>query len=223
MVWHFERCNAAIKELPQLFGIQRTAFLRKNRNCYFFTKTFMRHTKYCNFVHSVIFINGAFYFNAINVFATTKDHVFNAVLDEQESFIVDVSTIASAQPTVNDCFCSGIRAIPISTNKHRSKHADLAHLIWPKRLKCFWVTNFNAHWCCCTACTCWSSCVELASVARAIRIGFGHAVSKLWASLFHGLINFVYKCCWRWCTAAANCAQAAGVVLVKVGVVHKVE
>ena len=182
----------------------------------------MRNTKNSNFVYSWVLINCTFNFNAVNVFATTKDHVFDAVLDEQETFFVDVSTVTGTQPTVDNCLSSCIRAIPVSTNQHWAEHADLAHLIWSESLERFWVTNLYTHWPCGTTCTCRTVCVELACVARTIRIGFGHAVTQLRTSLFDSLVDLVNECCRGWCSTATNCAKAACVVLIEIWVVHKV-
>ena len=53
------------------------------------------------------------------------------------------------------------------------------------------------------------------SDTRAECIGFGHAVTKLRAAVFHFVVHFANKRRWRRRTAAAHCAQAGGVVLIK--------
>ena len=64
-------------------------------------------------------VGDRFDFGAVDVLATTQDHVFLAVHDKDEAILVDTRNIAGVQPAIGDRFSGGFRAVDIALDDGR--------------------------------------------------------------------------------------------------------
>ena len=139
-----------------------------------------------------VFVDGAFYFGAVHVFAGTKDHVFYAVFHIYKSVSIKAAQVARAQPTINDGLGRCIGAIPVTANEHWTKEPNFARLPCWHWLQVF-VTNFHHHRPRCTTRAGWMRQIVRTSDCRTKRIGFGHAVTQLRVAVLYFVVYFANK------------------------------
>ena len=67
-----------------------------------------------------MFIQDILDFRRIDILAAANDHIFGAIHDEAEAFVIDAGKIACAHPAINKCLCGGVWTVPIAFDDLRA-------------------------------------------------------------------------------------------------------
>ena len=75
-------------------------------------------------------IDDSLHFAAIDVLATTNNHVLCAIDDVYKTLIINSCDVAGIQPSIFDCLCICFWTIQIALNNNGATHTQDAHSVW---------------------------------------------------------------------------------------------
>ena len=174
--------------LEQRIDIEGMPSLGHDRDGHFFAEPVMGHPEDRCFVNSFEFVDHRFDFGAVDVLASAKNHVLGAILDEDETFLVDAPEIPALQPAVDDRIRRRASLVPIAADQVRSAEADLTDFAGSEGIHIF-VETFhfeNRHRAPRTARL---PNIVIATILRTVGVSFGHAITKTRASALEALID----------------------------------
>ena len=198
----------------QLIGGERRTFLEQDRHRHLLAESLVGHAEHRSLVHTRVFVDRSLDLCAVHVLASTQDHVFDAVFDVDEALLVEPAEVTGAQPAINEGLGGRVRTVPVPADQIRPLEPDLAMATDGQRLVVA-VADLDLHDRHDPTRTRRLLGVVVATVARSICVGLGHAVTDGRLAAGEAVGNLGDQRRRRWGTSPADVAQARRVELGK--------
>ena len=99
-----------------------------------FAQTLVGHRESNALQHSGMIEDGILDFGTIHILTAAQDHVLGSIDQIDKPVLIDETNITGVQPTIDDGFLGGFRAIQVTLNDRCAADADLTDLTGPQYL-----------------------------------------------------------------------------------------